>query len=108
ENCFNKAETQMTTIDVAVAVVLDAERRVLITRRHPDVHQGGKWEFPGGKRESGESILSALQRELHEELGISIHPETCQPLIRIRHVYPEKTVLLDVWRVAQFDGEPHG
>lgn len=99
----------MTTIDVAVAVVLDADRRrVLITRRHPDVHQGGKWEFPGGKREPGESILSALHRELREELGISIHPETCQPLIRIRHEYPEKTVLLDVRLVTQFDGEPHG
>jgi 8-oxo-dGTP diphosphatase len=108
ENCFIKAETNMTTIDVAVAVVMDTDRRVLITRRHPDVHQGGKWEFPGGKRESGESILSALQRELHEELGISIHPETCQPLIRIRHVYPEKTVLLDVWSVGEFEGEPHG
>lgn len=96
----------MQTIEVAVGVILDAEGRVLVSRRHDQAHQGGKWEFPGGKREPSESITDALSRELKEELGISV--QDCEPLIRIRHDYPEKTVLLDVWLVTRFEGVPHG
>jgi 8-oxo-dGTP diphosphatase len=97
----------MQTVEVAVGVILDADgRRVLVSRRHQQAHQGGKWEFPGGKREPSESITDALSRELQEELGIAI--KSCEPLIRIRHDYPEKTVLLDVRTVTRFEGVPHG
>jgi 8-oxo-dGTP diphosphatase len=66
----------------------------------------GLWEFPGGKLESGETRIQALSRELHEELGVElIH---AQPLIRIRHQYPEKDVLLDVWMVNEYLGQPFG
>jgi len=91
---------------VAVAVIVDDRRRVLISRRPAHVHQGGLWEFPGGKLEAGESVTSALQRELQEELGISLG--SARPLIRIYHDYPDRQVLLDVLRVDRFAGIPHG
>ena len=56
-------------IHVAVALIL-LENRLLIAKRHTDVHQGGKWEFPGGKVEAGETVFQALQRECLEELGL--------------------------------------
>ncbi len=96
----------MTRIDVAAAVIRGADGRVLIARRPLDKHQGGLWEFPGGKIEPGETAEAALHRELHEELGIRVRE--ARPLIRIRHDYPDKAVLLDVWEVGAFDGEPHG
>lgn len=96
----------MTRIEVAAAVIRGADGRVLIARRPLDKHQGGLWEFPGGKIEPGESAEAALARELHEELGIRVRQ--ARPLIRIHHDYPDKRVLLDVWEVTAFDGEPHG
>jgi len=93
-------------IHVAAAAVFDSQGRVLIARRHEHVHQGGLWEFPGGKVEVGESVAAALARELHEEVGIEVRH--ARPLIRVRHDYGDKAVLLDVWRVSEFDGEAHG
>lgn len=95
-----------SVISVAAAAVFDDEGRVLITRRADDAHQGGLWEFPGGKLEAGEDARTALQRELAEEVGI--HITAARPLIRVRHDYPDKSVLLDVWRVDGFAGEAHG
>lgn len=89
---------------VAAAIVRDD--RVLLTRRHPDAHQGGLWEFPGGKVDPGESIETALARELNEELGISV--KTFSPLISVPYDYEDKSILLDVQRVERFSGEPHG
>lgn len=79
---------------------------MLITRRPDHAHQGGLWEFPGGKVEPGEAVLEALQRELHEELGITI--QQTRPLIGVAHDYSDKSVLLDVYRVDQFDGAAYG
>ncbi len=93
-------------LHVAAAAVFDPAGRVLIARRPPQVHQGDLWEFPGGKLEPGEEVREALARELFEELGI--RPTTLRPLIRVRHRYPEREVLLDVWRVDGFAGEAHG
>ena len=93
-------------IHVAAAVIVNARGEVLISLRHAQAHQGGLWEFPGGKVEDGEDVQAALARELHEELGIDV--EAARPLIRIPHRYPDKSVLLDVWRVMAFHGEPHG
>lgn len=91
---------------VAVAVVTNARGKVLISLRHAHAHQGGLWEFPGGKVEAGETVLQALRRELHEELGIDVR--AARPLIRIPHHYPDKSVLLDVWRVTAYAGEAQG
>ncbi|MFO1430805.1 MAG: Nudix family hydrolase [Candidatus Competibacteraceae bacterium] len=93
-------------VRVAVGILFNAHGKVLLTRRPDHVHQGGLWEFPGGKVEAAETIQAALQRELREELGITVL--SARPLIRIRHTYPDKRVLLDVWRVDRYEGEPQG
>ncbi|MCL4315728.1 MAG: Nudix family hydrolase [Gammaproteobacteria bacterium] len=90
---------------VAAAVIFNQRGEVLLALRPAHKHQGGLWEFPGGKVEAAENVLEALKRELHEELGITIM--RARPLIRIPHHYPDKSVLLDVWRVDAFHGEPH-
>ena len=95
-------------VHVAVGVIFNSQGQILIARRHDDAHQGGLWEFPGGKVESDESVCDALARELHEELGINIQTSSCKPLIEIRHDYSDKVVLLDVWTVSEFDGEASG
>lgn len=96
----------MKRVHVAAAVILAEDGRILIAKRPDDKHQGGLWEFPGGKVEEGEEVRVALARELEEELGI--RPTTARPLIQVRHDYPDKQVLLDVWEVSAFSGEPHG
>ncbi len=93
-------------VHVAAAVIVDRGGRVLLARRAAQRHQGGLWEFPGGKVEPGETARATLTRELHEELGIDV--VAARPLIRVRHAYPDKTVLLDVWRVNAFRGVAHG
>ena len=96
----------MKRIHVAAAVIRAADGRILIAKRADDQHQGGLWEFPGGKVEPGEAVQAALARELEEELGI--RPSVVRPLIQVQHDYPDKQVLLDVWEVSAFVGEPHG
>jgi 8-oxo-dGTP diphosphatase len=96
----------MAVVHVAVGVIVDRACNVLITRRARDSHQGGLWEFPGGKVEHGESLQGALARELSEELGIAI--EATRPLLEVRHDYGDKTVLLDVHLVQEFTGTPRG
>lgn len=91
---------------VAVAVIVDRRRRVLLSRRPAHVHQGGLWEFPGGKCEAGEDARQALLREVHEELGLRV--QAARPLIRVPYRYPDKSVLLDVWRVEAFSGRARG
>ncbi|MCB1750603.1 MAG: Nudix family hydrolase [Gammaproteobacteria bacterium] len=91
---------------VAVAVIQDDRGRILLSRRADHVHQGGLWEFPGGKLKSGETLEQALKREIREELGIDIHSHA--PLIRVNHRYPERSVLLDVHRITTFSGIPCG
>lgn len=93
-------------IQVAVGVIVNAHRHVLIAKRPLHVHQGGLWEFPGGKLEESETVHQALVRELKEELGIEVFSSA--PLIQIRHDYGDKAVLLDVHCVNEFSGEPVG
>jgi 8-oxo-dGTP diphosphatase len=93
-------------IHVAAAALVDADGRILLARRHDDSHQGGLWEFPGGKLERGESVATGLCREIEEELGVVVRAH--RPLIRITHHYDDRSVLLDVHRVDAWDGEPHG
>jgi len=93
----------MPAVHVAVGVILDPDRNILITRRDRDSHQGGLWEFPGGKREDGETLAAALARELREELGIEVGRTS--PLLEVRHDYGDKSVFLDVHVVWEFSGE---
>ena len=64
----------------------------------------GGWEFPGGKVDPGETPLQALMRELREELGVETH--SARPLIAYEHPYPHRIVLLDLWHVTEYSGEP--
>jgi 8-oxo-dGTP diphosphatase len=93
-------------LHVAVGVIENKRGEILIAKRPDSAHQGGLWEFPGGKVDAGETLQSALSRELKEELAIDIRQS--QPLIQIRHDYPDKSVLLDVHRVTDFSGEAKG
>lgn len=93
-------------VHVVAAVIRNAEQQILLALRPSDKHMGGLWEFPGGKCEAGESPQQALARELHEELGINIAHS--QPLIQVRHHYPDLYVLLDVYEVLNFSGQARG
>ena len=96
----------MALVTVAVGILIDGAGRVLVTRRAPDAHQGGLWEFPGGKVEADETLLEALTRELREELGVSV--EAAEALMVLEHDYGDKQVRLDVHRVTRWSGEPRG
>lgn len=93
-------------LHVAVGVIRDSDGHILIAKRPSHLHAGGLWEFPGGKVEAGETVTEALQRELQEEVGITVVID--RPLLRITHDYPEKKVLLDIWQVRCHEGQPRG
>ena len=93
-------------LQVAVGVIKNASGQVLIALRDESLHQGGLWEFPGGKLEPGETAEQALVRELHEELDISV--QTASPLLTIQHQYPDRAVQLLVYEVSCFSGEAKG
>jgi mutator protein MutT len=92
---------------VAAAAVVDLAGRVLIAQRPSGKHLAGGWEFPGGKLEAGEDRRSGLARELREELGITLSVPP-RPLIRVRHAYDYGNVLIDMWVVREYSGEPRG
>ena len=90
-------------VRVVAAVILAPERdRVVIARRPKNKHQGGLWEFPGGKVAEGEAAEAALHRELREELAISVLQ--ANPLFQVEHDYPDRKVSLDFWQVTEFTG----
>ena len=93
-------------VPVAVGIIRDADGAILIARRPNHAHQGGLWEFPGGKIEAGETVEEALRRELHEEIGIIV--QAAESWLQVRHAYADKSVLLEVWRVTAWHGDPHG
>lgn len=80
--------------------------QVFIAKRPDDKHQGGLWEFPGGKLENNETEFEGLKRELLEEVGIDFEHATS--FLKIKHHYPDKYVLLDVYWVDTFQGKATG
>jgi len=90
-------------IEVAAGLVF-RQGRVLLAQRFAGGHLGGLWEFPGGKREAGESFPEALRRELQEELGIEV--EVGERVEGIVHHYPERVVRLEFFRCRLCQGEP--
>jgi len=89
-------------VDVAVGVLIDADGNFLLTSRPPGKVYAGYWEFPGGKVEPGESIETALRRELHEELGITIGPALPWQVEMVD--YPHALVRLHFCKVFAWQG----
>src|SRR5262245_34601302 len=92
-----------STVLVA-AGVLERDGRILAARRKKGSHLEGRWEFPGGKVEPGESPEEGLVRELEEEIGVTVRPRGILEVVF--HRYPEKSVLLLFYRCELIEGEP--
>jgi 8-oxo-dGTP diphosphatase len=92
-------------VEVAVAVLIRMDGRVLLARRPVGKVYAGYWEFPGGKVEPGESVQEALAREIREELAIEV--ERSHSWITQVYSYPHATVRLHFHRVLAWRGEPH-
>lgn len=95
-------------LHVVAAVIHNSAGEILLARRLSHQHQGGKWEFPGGKVELDEQPKPALVRELYEELGLKVDAEDLQSFIEVRHCYPDKAIFLDVYQLLNFTGEAYG
>ena len=89
-------------VDVAVGVLIDGDGNFLLTSRPAGKVYAGYWEFPGGKVEAGESIETALRRELHEELGITIGPALPWQVELVD--YPHALVRLHFCKVFAWQG----
>ncbi len=90
-------------VEVSAALIFRAGK-LLITQRHAKSHLGGLWEFPGGKREAGETFEQCLVREIREELGVEI--SVGELFEEIRHDYLEKSVHLKFFICTIISGEP--
>jgi 8-oxo-dGTP diphosphatase len=89
---------------VAACALVDADGRVLITRRPAGKPMAGLWEFPGGKVEAGERPEDTLIRELEEELGIVVEEQCLAPLTFASHPYPEFHVLMPLYVCRRWNG----
>jgi A/G-specific adenine glycosylase len=90
--------------EVAAGVVWNGQGRFLIAQRPPDGMLGGLWEFPGGKRESGESLEDCLRRELSEELGVEV--VVGAPLTVVQHAYTHFRITLHAFHCRVVAGQP--
>jgi 8-oxo-dGTP diphosphatase len=97
---------QPAALRVVAAVLVDRRGQVLIAQRPPGKWQAGRWEFPGGKVEPGESEEAAVRRELAEELGVRV--DVLQRLGDFTHDYGERQVHIGLWLVLRHEGEPQG
>ena len=93
-------------IRVAAGLIRDRDGRILLSQRPAGKHLAGTWEFPGGKCEPDESWAGALERELHEELGVRVDRIT--PCLTLTHTYPEHTIRLALLEVGRVAGRVHG
>lgn len=93
---------------VAACALIDADGRVLISKRPEGKSLAGLWEFPGGKLEPGESPEDCLIRELKEELGITVKAACLAPLTFASHAYPDFHLFMPLYVCRRFDGIPEG
>lgn len=89
---------------MVAAALYGRDGRILIAQRPPGKHMAGRWEFPGGKVDAGESEEAALARELREELGIEV--TASHSFMRLAHSYNDRDVELSMWIVDAYRGEP--
>jgi len=102
KSMLNTVPEPKKRVPVVVGIVENNLGRVLVTKRRPDAHLGGLWEFPGGKVEAGESDFVALQRELFEE--INIHVERAVPFMQREQAYSDRVVSLRIYRILAWQG----
>ncbi|MFA3792212.1 8-oxo-dGTP diphosphatase MutT [Aliiglaciecola sp. SL4] len=95
----------MKIVDVAVGVI-KRDNLIFISKRADDLHQGGLWEFPGGKIEAYETVEQATSRELLEEVGIDVISQS--EYMFIEHDYGDKQVRLHIQLIEKFNHEPSG
>lgn len=98
--------SEQKIVHVVVAILKNEKQEVLLSRRMSDAHLGGLLEFPGGKVEQNESPVSALQREIKEELNIDVVHST--PLIQIPYSYSDRKILLDAYLIDEYSGNVVG
>lgn len=91
---------------VAAVALVDADGRVLLTRRPPGKPMAGLWEFPGGKIGVGETPEEALIRELREELGIDTEESCLAPLTFASHAYQDFHLLMPLYVCRVWQGRP--
>lgn len=94
------------SLPVAVGVIINPEQQVLLAWRDSQKSQGGCWEFPGGKIETGEDSYQALCRELQEEIDIIV--KDARSLPSVTHHYETCQVILYPWLVLDYVGIPRG
>jgi len=97
-----------TTLLVVAAAIKGSDGRWLMHRRPPEKHHGGLWEFPGGKVDDRENPGEALIRELSEELGIAVDPDSLEPVTFAVESIPQdgKRIVILLYTVAGWQGEP--
>ena len=100
------SDARRPVTEVAAGILLDSQQCFLMGQRPVGKPYAGYWEFPGGKVEAGETLFQALQRELQEELGITIHDSV--DLMMIEHDYPHAYVRIHVSVIRDWTGEPTG
>jgi 8-oxo-dGTP diphosphatase len=98
----------MKIVLVAAVALVDADGRVLISKRPEGKQLGGLWEFPGGKVETGERPETALIRELKEELAIDVAESCLAPLTFASHAYDEFHLLMPLYVCRRWQGMVRG
>ncbi|GAB3680148.1 Nudix family hydrolase [Salinisphaera aquimarina] len=101
-----QAEPHAQALEIAVGVLVDRQGRLLIAQRRAGTPGAGRWEFPGGKQEPGESMFDCLARELDEEIGV--RGLRAEPVIRFSHAHGDRPVRLHVWRIDEWSGQAQG
>lgn len=100
-------QNDVLRVHVVAGIIYNPERdKILIAKRPANSHQGGLWEFPGGKVSAGELAYQALCRELREELAIEV--TAAKPLLSESYDYPDKNIQLESWIVEAFTGIAKG
>lgn len=98
--------TQSRMVLVVACALVDADGRVLIAQRAPDMSMAGLWEFPGGKVEAGERPETALIRELREELAIEVQEACLAPFVFASHPYSDFHLLMPLFVCRRWEGTP--
>jgi 8-oxo-dGTP diphosphatase len=101
-----RLNTMTAPIDVAVGILMRPNGDVLMGQRPEGKPYAGYWEFPGGKVETGESVIDALKREFAEEIGVRVL--SAEPWCGVEHVYPHAHVRLHFYISRDWQGEPRG